>query len=347
MGIVHQTEQSFVRCAMYNAERKIRFMKESGIDETKNVWAVATFNNTELMEQELEKDLAEFTAKEVGEALATTGVVSSMTIANRIPFVVRYKEWCAEKGFRSVIIHSNEVAVDVSENIRDTMVYSPSHLARLLQIAFKDPVSRSSKCVYRAYLWLGFAGMNPLDAASVRVSDVDLKSRMVQFNNRWYMIPEEGINDIKTVMRTKEFVSVMRGKKVSFPREDGDRILRGRKQKKQESVSAYVRNTLRSTVQLRFKEAGYNGMSFLRIRRSGIFYEMFRREVHGLAVNFAPIAHDDYLAGDYKESKANPKQKCVRRLMLIYEKDYAAWKSAFEEELKEEFGITEMPHQDL
>ncbi len=343
MGVIDKTQQGFVRCGMYNEERKVRFMSECGMEGSKGVWAVATFNNTQLMEEELGKDLAELTAEEVGDALATTGVVSSATIGNRIPLVVRYKKWCAEKGFQTVLVVSEDIRVDVTDNIRDTMVSSPSQLAYLLQKAFPDNVEKSARCVYRAYLWMGFAGMNMEDAADVRVSDVDLNSRMIKYNNRWYVIPEEGIDDIRRVCKAKEFYRLNRGSKTAFQRADGDRILRGRKLKKEITVHGYVRETLRPVIQNGFKAIGYNGMSFLRIRKSGLFYEMFRREVHGFAISFATIAHDDYLAGNYKESKANPKQKVVRRIMLTYEKDYAAWKNAFAEELMEEFRITEMP----
>lgn len=330
---------------MYNEERKLQFIQECGIEESKSLWMTATFNNTQAMEEELGRDLAEMTAEEVGESLATTGVISTATITNRIPLVVRYKKWCADRGLPAVIIRSEDVKVDVSDNIRDTMVSSPSHLAYLLQKAFPDTIKKSSHCVYRAYLWMGFAGMQMEDAASVRVSDVDLKSRMIHFNNRWYVIPEEGIGDIRLVCKLKEFARVMRGATVIFERAEGDRILRGRKLKKEITVHGYVRSTLRPTVQAGFKEIGHDGMSFLRIRKSGIFYEMFSREVKGFAVNFATVAHDDYLLGDYKQSNSGSKQKSVRRIMLMYERDYASWKNAFRDELMEEFKLEEMPIQ--
>lgn len=334
-----------MRCEMYNEERKVQFIQECGLEAQRALWVATTFNNTGLMEEELGKDLAELTAEEVGDALATTGIVSSMTIGNRIPLVVRYKNWCAEKGFPTVIVKTSEIRVDISDNIRDSMVYSASQLAGLLQLAFPDTSKKSVKCIYRAYLWMGFAGMQQVDAASVRVSDVDLKSGMIHFQNRWYTIPHEGMHDLRKVCKETEFVRIMRGKEVVFRREEGDRILRGNRLKKQATVQSYVRDTLRSTVQAGFKNIGHDGMSFLRIRKSGIFCEMFGREVHGLAVNFAPVAHDDYLAGDHVESKANPKQKVVRRIMLAYERDYAAWKNAYSDELMELYGLHEMPAQ--
>ena len=328
---------------MYNDERTLRFMAEMGMSARKDVWATATFNNVSLMEEELGRDLAEFTADEVGEALVTTGIVSSATIMNRIPLIVRYKKWCSEQGFDAVQVLSGDIHVDMTDNIRDTMVYAPSELAWLLDKAFPYDSAHSSRCVYRAYLWLGFAGMYPEDAASVRVHDVDLKHGMVFFGRQSYVIPDEGIRDVTLACRAKVFTRVINGGTATFERDDGDRVLRGRKLKKEISIHDYVRSTLRPTIQLGFKQIGYNGMSFLRIRKSGIFHRMFSAEVRGLAINFSPVAFDDYAAGNYKESKTNPKQKVVRKLMLAYEKDYIAWKKAFRKELIEEFNLDHMP----
>lgn len=328
---------------MYNSDRKTQFINELGLEGGNVVWATSVFNNTDAIESRLSKDLAEFTAEEVGLAIANNGVMSSVTISNRVPLVVRYKKWCASHGFPAVVINSDNVTVDVSGNVRDTMVYSPTQLSSILMEAFPDTNKKSSKCVYRAYLWLGFSGMTSEEAVSVRNSNVDLRNRIVNLNNRWYMIPDEGINDIKAVCKAKEFVRIMRGAKVSFPRDDGDKILRGRKLKKKITDKGYIRETLRPTVQLGFKNVGKSGMSFLKIRKSGIFYEMFRREVQGLIANFASVAYDDYVSGDYKESDSNPKQKIVRRIMLTYERDYAAWKNAFSTELKEAFSVESLP----
>lgn len=332
---------------MYNEDRKLRFLSEAGLFDQKNQWAFSMFRQTRQIEEALSKDLAEFTADEVGVALSTSGVVSHITVMNRIPLVVRYKKWCKEHGFKTVQVRSDEISPDVSENIRDTMVYSPSYLASLLREAFRDNLEKSSKCVYRAYLWLGFAGMSSEDAANVRVSDVDLKRRMILYNNRYYQVPEEGAGDLETVCAATEFTRIVNGGVAVFKREDGDRILRGRKLTKKIPVNEYVRSTLRPTVQRGFQQIGHGGMSYLRVRKSGLFYEMLRREVHGFLINFAPIAYDDYMSGNHKESNPSSKQKTISRIMLMYERDYAAWKKAFDRELREEFRVNIIPSSEV
>lgn len=327
---------------MYNSDRKFQFMDETGATEKESLWISAAFKCTAILENELNKDIALMTADEVSKALAASGVISSVTMANRIPLIVRYKHWCYDKGFETVLVRSGDIHVDMSDNIRDTMVFSPSNLARVVNQSFPDSGPKSSACIYRAYLWFGFAGMYPEDAASVRVSDVDLNRKMVSYNNRWYELKDEGIRDIRRACKLNEFVRERNGKQILFKREDNDRVLRGRKLKKEIPVSSYVRSTLRPRIQLGFSNAGYGGMSFLRVRRSGIFYGMLIRELKGFEVNFYTIAYDDFDYG-HRDEDVTPTRKSLRRSILMYERDYASWKKAFENDLMQEFKIKQIP----
>lgn len=327
---------------MYNSDRKFQFMDETGATEKESLWISAAFKCTAILENELNKDIAMMTADEVSKALAASGVISSVTMANRIPLIVRYKNWCYDKGFDVVQVRSGDIHIDMSDNIRNTMVCTPSQLARILNQSFPDSGPKSSACIYRAYLWFGFAGMYPEDAASVRISDVDLNRKMVSYNNRWYELKEEGIRDVRRACKLDEFERERNGKQVLFKRDDSDRVLRGRRLKKEISISAYVRSTLRPRTQLGFTNAGHGGMSFLRIRRSGIFYEMLSRELKGFDVNFYTVAHDDFDYG-HRDEDVTPIRKSLRRSILMYERDYAAWKKAFAPELMQEFGVAKIP----
>lgn len=331
---------------MYNEGRKARFMNAFGMDNWKFRWATATFNSVEHMEEELGRDIAEMTAEEVGEALATSDVISSATLSNRIPFIVRYKAWCSEQGFPTVLVSTGEIHVDVSDNIRDTMVYSSEHLSHILEISFPEKTQNDSKCIYKAHLWLAYSGMQDLDSVKVRVSDVDLNQCSVFLNNRMYFFPEAGRRDVKHACEMEVFDRVINGKPRSFRREDSDRILRGRLTKNQVcDEKSYLVKTLRSAVRVGFIESGHAGMSYIRVRKSGIFREAFWREAKGLPVSFYQIAHDDFVFEGKQPTAGQTKQKILRRLILVYEKDYEAWKRAFENELKEDFGLEKLPHQ--
>ena len=62
-------------------------------------------------------------------------------------------------------------------------------------------------------------------------------------------------------------------------------------------------------------------------------------------MSFYQIAHDDFVFEDKQPTAGQTKQKILRRLILAYEKDYEAWKRAFEQDLKKDFGLEELPHQ--
>ena len=331
---------------MYNEERKSAFMENNGLDHWKFKWATSVFNTVEHYERELGIDIAEMTAEEVSKALVTSDITSHATISNRTSFIVRYKEWCAEHGFKSVHIDAADVHVDFSDNIRETMVCSEKQLVSIFEKAFPEKSENDSKCIYKAHLWLGYAGMQDLDTVRVRSSDIDFNQCAVFLDNKMYYFPEEGKRDIRHASEMEVFVRVVNGKPRTFRRSDGDTILRGRIMTNREiDDKAYLAKTLRSAVQVGFVSSGYSGMSFVRVRRSGIFREAFRREVKGIPVNFYEVGHDDFVFTGKKPTQGQTKQKILRRIILTYEKDYEAWKRAFEKELKEEFGLTEIPHQ--
>ena len=320
-------------------------MQANGLDQWKFRWASSTFNSVEHMEEKLGKDIAEMTADEVGKALATSDIISSSTLSNRIPFIVRYKLWCAEQGYPSLVVESGDIHVDVSDNIRETMVCSEKELAKILEQGFPELSANDSKCIYKAHLWLGFAGMQDLDSVRARVSDVDFNQNSVFLDNKMYYFPQEGKRDIRHACEMKVFDRVMDGKPRSFRRSYDDRILRGRITKKVIDDKQYLVKTLRCSVRLGMIAAGRAGMSYIRIRRSGIFREAFKREVKGIPVNFFQVAHDDFVFEGKHATQGQTKQKILRRIILAYEKDYEAWKRAFEKELLEEFKLDKLPHQ--
>ena len=330
---------------MFNEKRKLQFMEDNGLTPKKDVWVTNVFNLLEPTEEKLGKDLALFTAEETGKALATAGVITSVTISARVPLVVRYKDWCAGHGFETIQMKSSEIQVDFSDNIRDVMVATPSHLSSLLAESFADRYKKSAKVIYRAYLWFGFAGMDKMEAVSLRVSDVNLKQRMAHSNrDRWYVIHELGVPDVRRACELQEFERNVRFGIATFPRAEGDLILRGRRMKKEIPLEKYIRETLRPTVQAGFKNAGHTGLSFDRIRKSGFFYSMLQREVLGIPPNFFTIAHDEFDEVHKEPVAPAAKQKTVTRIVRMYNRDYAAWKNAFSKELKGDFGIDEIPN---
>lgn len=334
---------------MYNADRKNRFIAESGIS-SKTGWAESVFNNTAIVESKLDKDIAEMTADEVGMAIISNDVMSATTTTNRIPLIVRYKKWCADQGFKSVLIQSGDVQVDVSDGIRSTMVYSPSRLLEILEQAFPDDGRKNTpRCVYRSYMWFAFSGLRPVEAVDVRIRDVDLRRRLVSYNHRWYRIFEQSIPDIRTACELTVFEKpTPKGNKIMVrPREDSDRVLRGWSHSSgQRSPEHYVRHTLRTTIQSAFDEAGLKGVSAQKVRKSGIFYDMLGREMKGLDVKvaFYTLASDDFEL-DHRgvEVGLRQKHKAVHRVQLMYEKDFQWWKRAFREELMKEFNTDSIP----
>ena len=334
---------------MYNADRKERFIAENSMSLSRG-WVVDVFNSIGPMELQLGKDLAEMTAEEVGRAICVGDVMASATITNRIPLVVRYKNWCAENGFSAVPIRSGDVVIDVSRGIRSTMVCSPSNLLAYLDRAYPDDGRKNTpRCVYRSFFWFLFSGLRPVEAADVRTTDVNLRRRLISYNNRWYRIFDLSVTDIRTACEQTVFEKpTPKGNKImTRPREANNRVLRGWAHGDvQRTPAEYVNRTLRTAVQTAFDRAGLPGVSPLKVRKSGIFYDMLGRELKGLDVRvaFYTLASDDFdLDHIGKEISARQKHKAVHRIQQMYMMDYSNWKQAFEPELLREFGVETLP----
>lgn len=326
---------------MYNKEQKERFLDAINIANGNRSWAIGVFNTIENMETETGRDLAMLSPEEVGTALLSSGARSYVTIANRLPLVVRYKNWCAENGIDAVTMLSSEIVFDLSVNIKQTMVCTPKQLDRILHEAFPDRKGMSTMApAYRAYMWFAFSGMFEEDAVQVRMRDINLQDRLVYVSNRWYGLEPESIPEIKAASKFTTLDREMADGSIRhYRREEGDVILRGRKLEKSISPKDYVKKTLRPLIQSYMKEIGRVDFTFQKVRRSGLFYETFRREVRGLAPNFYTIAVDDYERDNHKPVTESIRKRTISRGNLNYERDYSAWKRAFEQELKEEFGL--------
>ena len=329
---------------MYNSGQKNAFLDSIHLESGKRNWAIDIFNTTENMEVERGVDLAMLSGEDVGTALCSTGATSSVTITNRVPFIVRYKKWCADNGIDAVVLESSDIVYDISDNLRDMMVCSPGQLDYVARRAFPDQGGlRTMAPVYRSYLWLAFSGMFEVDAVQVRERDINLRDLVVNVQGRWYELQPEAIPDIKAAIKLDEIDRNMSGKIKVYHRADGDEIIRGRKIKKVLTPEQYVMKTLRATVHGAMKEIGRNGMSYVKIRKSGLFYGMLSRELKGFTPNFYTIACDDYDRDKHKEVTPVIRQRTISRGVRGYKRDYELWKKAFESELKEEFKVEKLP----
>ena len=119
--------------------------------------------------------------------------------------------------------------------------------------------------------------------------------------------------------------------------------MRFRKLKKYIDPESYVKKTLRHIVHIAMHDIGKNGFSYVKVRKSGLFYGMMKREVRGFVPNFYTIASDDYDYDDHKDVTQDIRKRTIARAVMNYKRDYTAWKKAFRNELLEEFNISEIP----
>ena len=229
-----------------------------------------------------------------------------------------YVKWCEHNGYPT----SNgvfDIDADNVDRFKGLMVASPLHLQLSLDKAFNSPEAETIDCVYRAFFWMAYAGLEDYEALQVRAGDVDLVHMRVMFNDIPYELYREGIPCFERVCGLTEFVHKhpLYGS-LRMNRVPGDLIMRGIK------ADADLR-TLRTTLNVKFKRYDV-ALTYKRIYLSGIFYRMYERERAGIPVDFNPIVATELSKREYKSYNLVKISHHYRKGFL---RDYKKWKEAF------------------
>jgi len=253
----------------------------------------------------------------------------------------RYAKWridnglpCADSVFKLV--------PDRITAMKESMVSSPAHLAKVLDAVFDDPVTGSSDIIYRVFLWMGFSGISDSEALRVTKDEVDFRTMTIHHEGFEYPIYSESKYDFRIACDINEFVEGKKRRK----RCDGDEIMRGKNDTSSRSPESVLIGTIRPMVFRRFKSAeaanqnlerpldiGYD-ITFSRVLLSGTFYRMYQDEINGNPPDFAEYALAEFHRAQqsdkpYKVSDANPRWGILLRLRKSAESDYNSWKKAF------------------
>lgn len=230
-------------------------------------------------------------------------------------------------------------------NVRETSVYSPADLREVLELAFPYDRAKSAKCIYRSFLWLAYSGLYLEDAMTLESHSIDFSEKTAACGNRIFHLCKEGLPDIQLTCVLDEFEIYFRGGKViAFPRKSGDLLLRGRDVRGKQSAGKEPDCLIRTYVSKELSAIGRGGLTFQRVRRSGIYYRFFQKELNGDRLDFHAAAKED-LEYENKALERCPgvKSQAFIRAAGRYRDGYSAWKSAFSEELMYEFRIDKIP----
>ena len=255
------------------------------------------------------------------------------------------------------------IKLDIVRQMRENMVGSPKHLKNVLKYVFDDPRQHTSDCIYRAFLWLGYMGVDSSDTIRITTDDVDMDNMVISCGNESFKIYEESKQDFLSAVTLTEFEDNKHRKDGIvlhrvIKRKDGNEILRGMiNSRRQELSEDYLNSTIRTVITKKFRiasekrdmalskaiESGCNpekicsmhfNLTFKDVYLSGLFYRMYESEMRDGIVDFYPDAQrtmerKESRGMEYKESEHSGRQKMLARTVRDLSTNYTFWKEAF------------------
>ena len=261
----------------------------------------------------------------------------------------KYAQWRKDNGHPTGdAIFS--VELDTINQMRQHMVSSPTHLKMILDAAFDPPTMETADCVYRALLWMGFAGLTATESVQVRAEDVRMKDMTILYEGIEHPIYREAISDFENARSLDSFVDIkLRDGNAIYrriKRAEGTEILRGKSNTRTKPPEQMIRSTFRPMLARKLAEAEKRNdnldqpanlsfdISYDRVYMSGIFYRAYEKERFGISADFVEQAKREL---ERRKKRMQPKsitpryeQKTLQTVIHDYKQDYEAWKKAFE-----------------
>ena len=254
----------------------------------------------------------------------------------------RYAAWRREQGLPcgDAVDH---LVIDTIAAIRRSMVGSPQQLKQVLNYVFDATDMETSDIIYRVFLWMAFVGLQFYETIEVTDKQVDLRNQRIYRSGQAFVLPEESLGDFAAACRLTQFYEP-RGR--CLPRVEGDRIMRGKQNKRTKSLKELLGTSIRPALSRRFAAAKKRHdendqlaslpleLTYERVFSSGQFYRIYCQEKKNITFDFADYAVSelDRKATTGKPYAISEKQKrsvVLTQIRTAFREDYNNWKQAF------------------
>lgn len=327
---------------MYNESFKIQFLDTIQNDNTRNTIKYM-FAITEQFEENLRKDLAEFSREELLWMFNTdNSSTTSSSVESRVSFMRIYFKWAKSNGL--------DVDIDALTYVRkseyvvgmiDKYVFSPSHLNDYLDAVFDKVELDTADLIFRGLFWLAFMGVPYKYAEGLMAKHVDTNDGSVMVGGEYFPMFAESIDVFKRLKTLTQFrfVHPLYKQDTWKDRLDNGMLLRGFQRsntwKNNDKSDGKRHHTIASDATSKLKKAIKDGVvrasiTYESVRRSGMFYKMFVREQSGIEVNFTVFAMKEYSIDNEDKERADDAavKASISRRRKHMTKDYECWKLA-------------------
>lgn len=300
----------------YAPSRKEAFLEtldtESARDAAKRLFTMS--RPYELAEM---RDLSDFTDDATASFLGATGGTKYRSKTDMVTTLNRYRRWCGKDR-----VSVKEVKSELG--IRREMVSSPKHLQRLLDERFSPLEQYGVDCIYRGALWLAFSGLKMEEALVLPSGALDFDTMTVFVENKPYELYRESLRTLRQLRDMDHFIYYHPAYKKEKPRAPGPCLLRGVSGKVTDARS--IRRKLHDAF-----EQDHDGMTYEKIRTSGVFYRLFEQERAGAGTQMIDAVLGEEADRITKDKTSAAQERPYRSIQIrAIMQDYAAWKKAFE-----------------
>ena len=327
---------------MFNADKR-RFVEERYPDsELSRRNILGTLLSLSSYEEQRQMDFTQQSLEPLQTAFNQVSGVTFNSAQETLFRFRRYAAWRREQGLPcgEAVDH---LVIDTIAAIRRSMVRSPEELRRVLDYVFDTPDMETSDIIYRVFLWMAFVGLPYYETIEVTDKQVDLRNERIYHSGQAYVLPEESLGDFAAACRLTKFYE-SRGR--CFPRVEGDRIMRGKQNKRTKSLKELLATSIRPALSRRFAAAKKRReendqlaympleLTFERVFSSGSFYRMYQRELRGFPFDFDDYAVNEVdrkaMAGKpYAISEKQKRSVVLTQIRTAFREDYNNWKQAF------------------
>ena len=301
---------------IYDQSRKSAFLQTLDTDTSHDA-AMRLFVASRPYEEAQQRDLADFSDDDTTSLLGEIGGSKSRSKANMVTILNRYRRWC---GRGKIALRD----VKLELGIRREMISSPKHLRFILDERFGPLSQYGVDCIYRAVLWLAFSGLKMEAALALPSTALDFETMTVHVGNQSYELYRESLKTLRQLRDMDHFIYYHPAYQAKKARAPGSCLLRG--------VSGKVMDA--RSIRRKLHEAfskDHDGMTYEKIRTSGVFYRLFELERAGVGTQMIHAVLGEEADRITREKTSSTGEGAWRSAQIrAMSRDYAAWKKAFE-----------------
>lgn len=302
---------------MYNELQKQKFIFERYGADSKRIEEV--FNTIAPKEEELGKDVSEFSSDEIQDIVSNRIGRRNSTGKSLFKFVCEYLEWCGKNQIPVAADISKVVAKSNARNGNE-FFSSPAHIKLCLDQAYRVPECNPSTTPLKCLVWLLFSGIDVDNACEVKNSDIDFENLLIHYNGIDYPLYRESIPDFKNAVNKETFVYFHpKYDPVERVRMKSDYVLRGLKTPKMSYE--YVKQLKRKNEELEKKFVPRS------IIKSGIYYRIYEIERMGFPADLSEEIDRQMKNRDLDSPGYRYKNTALNNVRFNVKAEYELWKS--------------------